>query len=206
MLRHTLSAAAIGLMLVAGLARPVLAQDTTPVPIQASACANEPIAYGRMSAIIASPVASPAVTPEAIASPVPGLLPAGTPADDETAMAVHERVLILTACINANDLLRTLALYSDQFLSVAFGGQPIAQAAYDAEVGKTNPRPAGTEVVLYGFSDVVIAPDGRAVVSVLGDDLSSPRPPSYTLFYFVHEDGEWRIDATYDVGGDQPTG
>src|SRR5690349_5317635 len=121
-----------------------LAQTTpAPVPLPATGCANDPITYERMSTIIAAPVATPEPLPSEIASPAPGLLPSGQPADRATADAVHERVLVLTACINRGDLLRTLALYSDRFLSKAFAGQQVTQAAYTAEIGKTNPRPTG---------------------------------------------------------------
>lgn len=204
--RFSLILFSLGLLFVA-LSPGALAQAApTPAPIPAAKCANAPITYARMSAIIAARVATPEALPDEVANLTPGLLPPGKPADEATSDAIHTRILVLTACINAGDLLRTLALYSDRFLSKAFAGQPVTEAAYTAELGKTNPRPAGSEVVLYGFSGVVIVADGRAVVSVLGNDLSSERGPSYTLFYFAHEDNEWRIDATYDVGSDQPPG
>lgn len=204
MIQRSLTALAIALALAAGLFRGVAAQDASPTAVPASACTVEPIAFERLSAVIASPVASPVA---ADAAATPSATPEGQPADAETTASIQAQVQLLTACINAGDLLRSLAIYSDRFISEAFGGQPITREQYDQQLSATDPRPEGSEIVIVEFGDVVILPDGRAAVSIVGDDLSSPGPPSATVFTFVQENGEWRIDSTYDAStGEETTG
>lgn len=207
MIHRSLVALAFALTLAGGLLRGAVAQEASPTPVPASACTVEPIAFERLNVAIASPVASPAAVPVATPSAANGGLPDGAAADQETTDAIRAQVEILTACINAGDLLRSLALYTDRFIGEVFGGQAITQEQYDQQLTGTEPRPAGSEVVLVEFGDVVVLPDGRAAVSVVGDDLSSVGAPSATVFYFTEENGVWRIDSTYDADtGDETTG
>lgn len=204
MIHRSLIALAIALALGAGLLRDTAAQEASPSPIPASACTVEPIPFERLTDAVASPVASP-VVPEAVATPSAEL--EGEPADETTTAAIRGQVEILVACINAGDLLRSLTLYSDRFIGEVLGGQALTQAQYDQQLALIEPRPAGVEVVIIEFGEVVILPDGRAAVRIVGDDLQQEDPASSTDFYFVEEAGEWRIDATYDADtGDETTG
>jgi hypothetical protein len=130
------------------------------------------------------------------ASPTPVTAPDGEPADDGTAAAVEETISQLTACLNAGDLLATLALYSDGFIQNAFSQLEITQEIYDEQLAVIEPRAEGEQVLLFSFGDVVIADDGRAAVVVVGDDLANEGEPSGTLFYLVEQDGTWLVDET----------
>jgi hypothetical protein len=194
MVRTWITAGAFALAAGLALVAPALAQDASPTPLEAGQCTVEQIPFDRLISLVASPVPQP-TTVDPAATPPSGL-PNGEAADDDTAQAVHDVIVEITACLNAGDLLRGLNLYSDRFLNEAFSGQPITQADYDQAKGDIQPRPRGSEIVLYHFSDVVILPDGRAAVSVLGDDLSSETPPVETVFFLIKQGDHWLIDNT----------
>lgn len=189
-------ALAIAAPLTLGVASSVAAQDSTasPTPLAGVECTVEPRSFDDLMQLLATPASAP--EPAIAASPAAATLPAGDPADEDTVAAVQQSVQELTACINEGDLLRALTLYSDRFVHDAFNGATITQEQYDATVDAAEPRPAGEEVVIYSFGDVVIAADGRAAVLVVGDDPQNERPPSTTLFYLVEEDGRWVVDET----------
>jgi hypothetical protein len=197
MKRLWMVAAAVALMVMTGAVAPVAAQDASPTPLAAGECTVDQISPEDLNAVIATPPAeSPIQNPEA--TPETGL-PAGDPADDDTTKAVQDTILEVVACLNAGDVLRSLSLYSDRFLSESFGGSPISQEDYDQAKASVTPRISGQEVVLYSFSDVVILDDGRAAVSVLGDDQQSEAPATETVFILVQQGDDWLVDETRDA-------
>jgi hypothetical protein len=173
----------------------VAAQESTasPTPLDAAECTTEPISFEALTGTLATPAAE-MTAPEA--SPTPVTAPDGEPADDDTAAAVEETITQLTACLNAGDLLSTLALYSDGFIQNAFSQLEITQEIYDEQLAVVEPRAEGEQVLLFSFGDVVITDDGRAAVVVVGDDLANEGEPSGTLFYLVEQDGTWLVDET----------
>lgn len=182
----------------------VAAQDSTasPTPLAAIECTVEPVSFEDLSQTLATPAAEPAA-PEA--SPTAVTAPEGDPADATTTEAVRETISELTACLNAGQLLSSLALYSDGFLQSAFSEIEITQEMFDEQLTTVDPRPEGEQVLLYSFDDVVMTDDGRAAVVVVGDDLANEGPPSATLFYLVEEGDRWLVDDTAeDIQTDTP--
>ena len=192
----------VATVLTTGIAGNVSAQESaaTPTIPTAAECVIEPIAFERLAALSATPVADAPVVPEA--SPAAIGLPAGEAADDETTAAGQAVVTELIACINAGDTLRTLALYSDPFIYRGFGGLSITQEMYDAESTNLQPRAAGQEVALVEFGNAVVLEDGRVAILVRGDDLQSPGGASGTIFHLIEVDGQWLIDETVEITDD----
>ena len=189
----------IASVLSVGIAGSASAQESaaTPTIPTAAECTIEPIAFERLAALSATPVADEPIAPEA--SPAAVGLPAGDSADEETTAEVQEVVTQLIACINAGDTLRTLALYSDPFIYRGFGGLNITREMYDAESTNLQPRAAGQEVALVEFGDAVVLEDGRVAILVRGADLQSPGAASGTIFHLVEVDGQWLIDETVEL-------
>ena len=199
---------AILLVALAALATPLLAraQDATPVPSPAAnslapspeECTVEPISPERLTQVIATPV--PAVSPEAtpVGSPTPFAMPAGQDADEATVAAITAAVREYIACINAGDLARALALYSDRglrdLLGAALANGATAQQILDA-LPTAHPLPEDQRTLIYGIDDVRVLPDGRVAALVIGYDLSKPNPPGPALIYFVKVDGRWLVDG-----------
>jgi ketosteroid isomerase-like protein len=166
------------------------AQEATPEVVPAASCVTEPVSLDELQAISATPLAA---TPAPAASPAAEQMPAGEPADEATTEAVTATVRELTACINAGDFLRVLALYDDDFVRTALGGQPATQQMYD-QLARITAREPGQEIAILEVGEVRILEDGRAAVLVTGDDLADPGPSSTTLFYLVEVDGRWLVD------------
>jgi hypothetical protein len=195
----------IAFMIAAPLALgivPVAAQDSTgsptavDEPLPAVECTVEPITYQALIDLVATPAVTEEATVESEATPTPLALPPGEPADDETVAAVEQAVQEITSCLNAGELKRVLALYSDGYLQKQFQGATFTEEEFEAELGTVTPREEGQEILVYSFGDVVITDDGRAAVIVVGDDLTNERPASGTLFYLVNDDDTWKIDET----------
>jgi hypothetical protein len=192
----------------AALAAPLVAraQDATPVVGSLAPapeeCTVAPITAERLNLVIAG--ASATGTPEAvaeaspIASPTAFTMPEGTPADEATYTAISAAVREYIACINAGDVAKALALYSDTGLSDILAGA-IAQGATGEQIlasfGTPAPLPPDQVTRLYGIDAIVIMPDGRAAALVIGDDLTKPSPPGPALIYFVQVNGAWLVDG-----------
>lgn len=185
----------VAVTLFIGASSGAAAQDpaASPSPLPLTECTTEPISFEELSLALATPVAAP---PSPEASPTAVTLPDGEPADEATTQAVQETIIQLTACLNSGQILSALALYSDRFLQEAFAGFEITQEMYDKQLESKEPRPEHERVLIYSFDQVVIAPDGRAAVVAVGDDLASAGPPSATLFYLAHDGDRWRVDQT----------
>lgn len=173
---------------------PVAAQDATPISPAPELCTLTPPTYEQLSAYAASPAAevteAPAATPGAELT-----LPEGTPVDDATRTAVEESMTINVACLNTGSTLMTMAAYSESALQRLVGGAgPVSQELYGS---LATPEPIAEEdrTVIYEFGDMVMLPDGRVAVIIVGDnqgdDTSDAGP---TLFYLAEKDGHWYID------------
>ncbi|MGI8477483.1 MAG: hypothetical protein ACR2OO_14090 [Thermomicrobiales bacterium] len=164
----------------------------TPEAVGAEECRTEPISFERLQSIAATPVAE-TPTPESAASPTPFAMPAGDAADAQTTAAVTRTVREFIACLNAGDVLRTLSLYSDAYIAAAVGPRGMPQDAY-AVLGRPTPAAEGDKTDLYDIGDVLILPDGRAAVLVVGDNRSSPDPAKPALFYLTRSGDRWLLD------------
>lgn len=198
----------LAIVAIAAFATPfsARAQESTPVsgPLAPAPeeCTVAPITVERLNLVISG--ASATGTPEAVveaspaASPTAFTMPEGTPADEATYTAVSAAVREYIACINAGDIAKVLALYSDTGLSDILAGA-IAQGATGEQIlasfGTPAPLPPDQVTRLYGIDAIVITPDGRAAALVIGDDLTKPSPPGPALIYFVQVNGAWLVDG-----------
>jgi hypothetical protein len=82
----------------------------TPESIDAAECTVEPRRFDVIAELAATPVNDTA--------PEPGN---GVPAEDEVVAGVTETVRMAVACANANDPLRSYALFTDRYLAERFG-------------------------------------------------------------------------------------
>jgi hypothetical protein len=171
-------------------------------------CTVEPISLERLAQLVATPVPEPVASPEA--SPTPFAMPEGRPADNATVAAITATIREYIACINAGDLARVLALYSDraivELLGLPAGGEATAQEILDS-LGTPQVVPDDQRTVLIRIDEVLVLPDGRVAALILGDDRANPRPPGPALVYFVEIEGRWMIDGfipTEDIVTSEP--
>ncbi|HKG24990.1 MAG TPA: hypothetical protein VKB09_05035, partial [Thermomicrobiales bacterium] len=104
---------AIGLAIAAPASSAAQATPTTTGSAggtDAASCTIDPRAFDA--------IADLASTPPANSAPPPG---GGVPADPETVTAVTETIRMAVACANANDPLRSYALFTDHYLAERFG-------------------------------------------------------------------------------------
>ena len=208
---------------VAAFATPLVAhaQDATPVatPLAPSPdeCLVAPITVERLNGVLSGP--STAGTPEStvpeavteaspVASPATFTMPEGTPADDATTAAITAAVRSYLACINAGDVAKVLALYSDAGLQHLLA-EAIAQGKTGEQIlglfGTPQPLTEDRVTLLYSIDAIVILPDGRAAALVVGDDLTEPGPPGPALIYFVQVDDAWLVDGFVTTAEIMPT-
>ncbi len=170
------------------------AQDATPAGGEAPApadCQVAPRSLASLQALAATPVPTATVAP---ASPTPFAMPAGLLADEATRKAITATIHELVACINAGDLPRALALYSDRLVGRILPNLgPLTETSYN---GAATPQPVPTKdrTVLIEFRDILILPDRRVAALVVGDDPTNPEPASATLFYLVKVGDRWVVD------------
>lgn len=161
------------------------AQDTaaTPERIDPTSCAIEPRAFDEIADLASTPV--PAATPAS---------GEGTAADGATVQDVTDTVVIAVACANANDPLRSYALFTDRYLAERFG------AAHPDDLGSLyaslsrEPTPAAEEdlLSLVEVRDVTTLADGWAAAIVVTENQAT----TYTdRLVFQQVEGRWLIDS-----------
>ena len=130
--------------------------------------------------------------------------PDGKPADQETVAGITRTVEEMVACSNAGDILRRLAVYSDNRIRYAYpdGPTPALQAM------AVNPIPVQPfeRVAVTAIENVTTLPDGRVSARVVVDNPAShSHDPNVSQaavqqeaarLIFVQEDGNWRVDET----------
>jgi len=143
---------------------------------------------------LATPAADPA-TP----APITGAdgLPAGAPADPATIAGITAATRELIACINAGEVLRGLALYSDPFLRSQYGQGAVSEESFDAAA---TPRPRGPEtwVSIARIRDARVLADGRVGAIVTVVEPTSPRGEDSSLLLFVRVGDRWLLDGAID--------
>jgi hypothetical protein len=193
---------------IAALAMPLVAraQDATPVASPVASpfapgpeeCTGDPITLDRLTQLVGTPVAGVESEASPVASPTPFVMPEGEAADEATIAAITATIRGYLACLNAGDLARALALYSDQGLRDLFAGA-IANGATAEQIldslGTPQSLPEDQRNLLYGVDDVRVLPDGRVAALIIGDNLAEPGPPGPALIYFSQVDGRWLIDG-----------
>ena len=99
----------------------------------------------------------------------------GEPADDATAAAIVATARELVACSNAGDILRRLALYSDDRLRFAYPDGPTTGAGGHRQ-DQPLPLALPDRVALLSVDDVRMLPDGRVSARRHGRQSRPPLP------------------------------
>lgn len=107
---------------------------------------------------------------------------------------VSLRVLPGLPCINAGDILRMMALWSDDYLRQQLGG-----VAFDASMisamATPQPPPGSGQITLLAVEDVRMLPDGRVTAQVHTQG-------EIDVILFRNVAGEYRIDGNIELSRD----
>lgn len=165
---------AVAAVCLASRALPTAAQDAadaTPAPAATvGECTVPPRPVEEFAALAqASPgaaVSIPLGTPSGTPLPSEGELPADPAAVDAVVETIEQQV----ACLNAGDLARTTALWTDDYFHRQLGGIPGADRLVAAE---PTPVPAADRARLLGVEDIQVLPDGRVSALVKSEGATS---------------------------------
>jgi hypothetical protein len=120
----------------------------------------------------------------------------GIPADPVVIAAVTTTVNESTACLNAGDIPRLLALYSDNAFYLAYGGGGLGNPQEDEKALESletpQPLPASQRVLTPIVSDVRLLPDGRVTALIRSGSQQS-------LTVFVESNGRYLFDWSYTL-------
>jgi hypothetical protein len=181
-------------------------------------CRVEPRPISFFEQLVASPPA--ALTPPANPAdlrfsppgdePLPWTMPAGTPADPAIVEAATATLLEAEACLNANDTLRFLALFTDEMIRIFFAMNPLPPEALPSLAATPQPSPSDQWLGYFNILDARMLPDGR--VAILADTWDPTQPPygRGTDFAILTQVGDrWLIDSLIEnvviVGESTPT-
>jgi hypothetical protein len=155
-------------------------------------CTTEPRSATFLSDLIATPAA--VETPEPITE-----IPTGDPPDSETAEAITSAIRQMIACSNSGELLRALAIYSDDYLRRTLNpsGEMTAEDALTLSGQAATPI-ALTEdqmIRLISIDQMTLQDDGSVSVLVVTDG-GPIDPDGFTtdLFIWREVDGTWLAD------------
>ena len=128
----------------------------------------------------------------------------GEPADEATRAAITATARELVACSNAGDILRRLALYSDDRLRFAYPDGPTR--ALEMIAKSPLPLAEAERVALVSVEDVRQLADGRVSARMTVDNPAShshdPQAAAtasqqeVARLIFIQEAGRWRVDET----------
>jgi hypothetical protein len=119
--------------------------------------------------------------------------PTGAPASGAIEQAVTATIRQSIACANAGDLLRGLALYTDQFLANQLVGPNGITQENMALLASTPPAtvPAANRLSLVAIQNVIQLPDGRAGATVITRNADGD---FVDYLFFARVGGDWLID------------
>jgi copper transport protein len=127
----------------------------------------------------------------------------GRPADKATLAAIEATAREVVACGNAGDILRRLALYSDERLRFTYPDGP--NRPLRAIAAEPLPLAPLDRIALVAVEDVRVLDDGRVAARVIVDNPANhshdPNAPvtatrEAARLIFVEEAGRWRVDET----------
>jgi hypothetical protein len=183
------SAASGASALAAGAASPVAVDPracrVAPRPLADFVALAEATPGLLRSQLNGSPIATP---------PMPA---GGAPADPTIVAAVTATVVESAACLNAGDLPRYLALFTDEAFFRAYGGGGAGDEDFErqlATLATPQPLPAAQQVRSPTVDDVRVLPDGRVTAIVRSNFGES-------LVVFAESDGQYRFDWSYRPDG-----
>jgi len=182
---------------LAGALAPSAYGQATPETVDPAACTVEPRPLADFRLL---PEAAPA-TPTLGSSPVATAraTPGEPVTDPEVIAGVTATVRLHLACLNAWDIPRAAALYTDEaFLRSALG--PGADASDAALESLLAPREIPREewARLVAIEEIRRLPDGRITAEVVGTTLGSPEELRQQVT-FVEVDGRYLIDAITEL-------
>jgi hypothetical protein len=130
----------------------------------------------------------------AVATPI--MPTGGVPADPSIVAAVTETVEESVACLNAGDIARFTALYTDEAFFLAYGGGEITDPELAeqqlASLATPQPLPPDERVGIPAIRDVRVLPDGRVTAIISTTDGES-------LAVLSRSDGRYLYDWSYDL-------
>ncbi|MCA9881178.1 MAG: hypothetical protein KC442_25440, partial [Thermomicrobiales bacterium] len=128
----------------------------------------------------------------------------GVPADQQTIAGITGTVEEMVACSNAGDIMRRLAVYSDNRIHYAYPQGPTQ--ALEAMAANPLPVQPYERVAITAIEDVTTLPDGRVSARVVVDNPAAhshdPNVSQAAIqqeaarLIFVQEGGNWRVDET----------
>ena len=191
MLRIAIALAAFAFLLASGATH---AQPATPV---AAACSIEPRSEEEVTLL-----AQQAATPTAGTPTGSVRLPEGEPVDAETTAQLLATLDEADACAQARDLLRFLALYTENFIVESiFAPEPAGVTQGSQPPDQVNPAGTPTPLPTNVIDDAVLLDDGRiaAHVFVTGSNDFG------TIVWFERVNDRWLIDDIRQ-SADPPSG
>jgi hypothetical protein len=183
--------AIVGFGLTAMLAAGTFAQEATPTgePVSPNECTKT----ARPLTFLADLIATPAPRQETISA-----WPVGKPADDEALAAFTAVARELTACSNTGDILRALALYSDDYLRGAL--DPVSALTQEEAIEQLAPFAtpfafAEDQLTRFvGVKYVTVLDDGRiAGVTMTDGGILDPDGYAEDLLIIQNTDTGWLI-------------
>jgi hypothetical protein len=167
-------------------ARGAIAQGTLPETVSPELCSVEPLTEFDLVSIVETAIP---VTETDISSDENG-----SPANDETVAEITDVVRMSVACVNANDPMRSFALFSDSYLQARFGGENEDDLGHLLAAITRNPDVAldADRLTLDSIEDVRAFPDGRVAATVT---TSNSANVFVDTLVFAQVSDEWKIDS-----------
>jgi hypothetical protein len=190
----------LSLLLVLAQPTPAAAQDGSTPAAPGTTHATECTVTPRpIDDFLAAAEATPGVLESELRG-LPAATPAppsaeGTPANQEIVDALTATIEQSVACLNAGDLPRLFALYTDEAFIRSLGGgiavtPDVAQQA--AELATPRPLPSNLQQSIPSIGEVRLLPDGRVTAITATEE-------GRTLVVFAKEGGRYLIDWVYEL-------
>jgi hypothetical protein len=197
MTRHS-PAALLGALLVVVVLHPITARGEAETPTLSrdipdpSQCRVQPRPLAFFEGLASTPGTGEASSPEATATTTPLTPPTEGRVSEATLAAVTATIRELVACRNANDLLRTDALYTDAFFhaQIAVSGPPNLEFLTE----RATPVPIDEQMwaAIEAIRGVRFLPDGRVSAIV---DLHLPSEDVTFALVFAPVGDRWLVDG-----------
>ena len=188
----------LGLLLLASggmLQHASAGQAAPPAAAQTVACNVPPRSTADILALLVP--SSDAPPPVVLAPP----LPPGEPADPVTVAEISAAVLELEACLNTGDMLRSYALWSDDWFRNLKQTEDLRAELAALATTPPAPRAEGYREAFIGPWHILNLDDRRVLAAVVwfgGEDDLRLDPKHTRILLFVQHDGRWLIDEMFD--------
>ena len=185
------------------VAGPTTAQDATsgagahPFTPDPSECTVAPLSGVSLAALVSTPTSRQTAT-DALPSAV--VISLGRSADAAIVADVTYTLREATACVNAGDVLRLLALFTPDALRRLEAEGVLSAHALLVLAGMPSAALPDQRVTLVAVTDIAVRPDGRVGAFAIQDDPTS-LPEGLDVDYVVlaRVGDRWLIDETIDT-------